>query len=588
MNFRLKKAAKTDGAAGEARFAPLASAATASAATTSSATASAATSFSAPSPLGSEPLDAEIVVAVFRTVVLVAALFVPRLINSFVPLATPLIWLAAMAGAYNFLVVGAYFWRGRLSLRRPFIIAMDLVLITLWIRLTSAWSLFPLYYVVVVVAAMWYRIWGGVLTAFCCNFLYLLMLIRGFAASTNSAPPSITDTFRLVLQSSFLGTSLALNVGLLFLIGSLVGSLALAQERERTRRLEEQLLLANYQREIDLATQMQPLLVAHEWFVQSDETLAMETSSELPVAQHFVSQHLVAGFPVSVEERELQGALSSTRSPLQAPEILPHTRATMADKAHVKLGATMLTAREFGGGDYFDFIPLENGRSALCIADVSGKSVRAQARLPLLKYALRALAPLYPEPEILMRRLNETLAPDLQNDLFIGLCYIVLDPRINKLHWCNAGHIAPLLLPLRSVDEKNRAIPQLIALETSGPALGLFPESHYEAKTAVWRPGDRILMFTDGLSDALSYHEREDGEEQVRHVALELEQNAWREPQNVAQHFLDLAKEALDDTESLFARLSPLRRHNEPVVGKIGRRDDITIVVARRPLPDEK
>ena len=543
------------------------------------------------SSLRSEPPDAEIVVAAFRTMMIVAALFVPRLLNGPVPISQPLIWLAVVAGTYNLLVVGAYFWRGHLGMRRPFIIGMDLALITMWIRLSSGWDLFPLYYVVVVVAAMWYRIWGGVLCAFCCNFLYLVMLMRSIVDYANiralgsaPAPPSLYETFYLLAHLPFLGTGFALNVALLFLVGSLVGSLALAQERERTRRLEEQLLLANYQREIDLATQLQPLLISPELFGRAAQD--SEDSFSLTEPQD-------DNLPLS-EAARLQ---SSTRLAGSRPlELLPTSRATLADKAHVKLGAVMQPAREFGGGDYFDFIPLENGRSALCIADVSGKSVRAQARLPLLKYALRALAPLYAEPEALVTRLNETLAPDLQNELFIGLCYIVLDPRANRLKWCNAGHIAPLLLPQhlmqQPTDDRGHVAPEIIALETLGPPLGPFPEIAYESRSASWRPGDRLLLFTDGLTDALSYRGREDGEEQIRHIASEVEPSFWLEPQSVAQLFLALAKEALEDHDTLFSRLSPLRRHNEPMVGQNERggerRDDITVVVARRALPEEK
>jgi len=547
------------------------------------------------SSLRSEPPDAEIVVAAFRTMMIVAALFVPRLLNGPVPISQPLIWLAVVAGTYNLLVVGAYFWRGHLGMRRPFIIGMDLALITMWIRLSSGWDLFPLYYVVVVVAAMWYRIWGGVLCAFCCNFLYLVMLLRSvlaYAQTTlpTASPPSLSyaEMFSLLVHLPFLGTGFALNVALLFLVGSLVGSLALAQERERTRRLEEQLLLANYQREIDLATQLQPLLISPELFGR-----AAQDSEAAPPLDEFQEDNL----PLS-EAARLQ---SSTRLAGSRPlELLPTSRATLADKAHVKLGAVMQPAREFGGGDYFDFIPLENGRSALCIADVAGKSVRAQARLPLLKYALRALAPLYAEPEALVTRLNETLAPDLQNELFIGLCYIVLDPRANRLKWCNAGHIAPLLLPQHSpqhspqhpTDDRGHVAPEIIALETLGPPLGPFPEIAYESRSASWRPGDRLLLFTDGLTDALSYRGREDGEEQIRHIASEVEPSFWLEPQSVAQLFLALAKEALEDHDTLFSRLSPLRRHNEPTVGQTERgserRDDITVVVARRALPEEK
>jgi serine phosphatase RsbU (regulator of sigma subunit) len=153
---------------------------------------------------------------------------------------------------------------------------------------------------------------------------------------------------------------------------------------------------------------------------------------------------------------------------------IPAKSRSFAHDINLQLGAIMQPAREFGGGDYFDLIPLEGGRTALCIADVAGKSVRAQARLPLLKYALRALAPLHLEADVLVKRLNETLSPDLQNELFIGLCYIVLDPRAGRLSWCNAGHIAPLLFPLRPYNERGRYVPEVILSKPPGRRLGHF------------------------------------------------------------------------------------------------------------------
>jgi len=243
---------------------------------------------------------------------------------------------------------------------------------------------------------------------------------------------------------------------------------------------------------------------------------------------------------------------------------------------------------------------------------------------------------LYHEPDALVKRLNETLSPDLQSELFIGLCYIVLDPRHGRLTWCNAGHIAPILLPLRHGDhvatppvvlqntalqdmpsrapasqneigqgeigrgeekktirgvaqtmgEKPRTktihLPDVMPLETDGPALGPFPEVSYTSQSLPWLPGDRLLLFTDGLSDALSYGGSEDGEEQIRLIALAMQQTSWHNAPAVAQRFVDLAAAALDDAASSPIPLSPLRRHNEPIIGiKSGRRDDITVVVAR-------
>jgi hypothetical protein len=225
-----------------------------------------------------KPPDAELVVAVFRTVAILVALLAPQLLNARAEMSSPRIWLAVVAGAYNLLIIAAYLLQGQFRLRRPFIIAMDIMLVTLWIRLSSEWGLFPLYYIVVIVAAMWYRVIGGVLTALCCNFLFVFLLLRNIAetsrASLQLSPPppplSIWEAFTLLIHSPFLSTGFALNIALLFFIGSLVGSLAQAQERERTRRLEEQLLLANYQREIDIATQLQPLLVVPHWLSEPE------------------------------------------------------------------------------------------------------------------------------------------------------------------------------------------------------------------------------------------------------------------------------------------------------------------------------
>ncbi len=517
--------------------------------------------FNAPTP------DVELIVAGFRTLVLLVALFVPRLFNRSAPYSIELISLAAIAGIYNLVVVFAYLSPGPFGLRRPLIVALDILLITLWIRVSGQWELFPLYYIVVVVAAMWGRVFGGVLTASFCNFFFLLLWAR--AAGDPRTPMLFSTAF-------------ALNVASLWLVGCLVGYIAEAQERERVRRLEGQLLVANYQREIDIATQLQPLLMPTQWIAGGAADTPHDTASQTPDTE--------PGTVRAVGATASGAAASGAPSASALADVRPLP--AMPDPT-LQLGAAMKPARAFGGGDYFDVIPLGGGRTALCIADVSGKSVRAQARLPLLKYALRALAPLYPEPDALVKRLNETLAPDLQSELFIGLCYIVLDPRHHRLTWCNAGHIAPLLLPHRAPSSdkasssnpssgKGAYHPAVMALETDGPALGPFPEISYTEQSLPWRPGDHLLLFTDGLSDALSQGGNEDGEERLRHIALAMDETSWHEPHAVAQRLIDLAGEALEETISLRSHFSPLLRHNDPMftAGDV-RRDDMTVVVAR-------
>ncbi len=458
--------------------------------------------------------DAEMILAVFRTVILVVALVGPHVFYSDYALGPLGIALAALAGVYNIAVAVSCLKPRRFGLRRPFIIAMDLSLVTAWMQITENYQYFSFYYIVVIVGALWFRVLGGAVTAAFCNFFYLLFLVNWFNDRDRALPTEFVSR-------------IALDTGLLFLAGCLVGYISEAQEIERQRRLEDQLLIANYQREIDLSTQLQPLLFSTE------------------------------GQSTTTGERRL-------------------------DDLHLEAGVAMQTARTLGGGDYFDILPLKNGKTALFIADVSGKSVRAQARLPLLKYALRALAPLYSDPAVLLGRLNETLAPDLQPELFIGLCCIVLDPAHQTLSWCNAGHVAPLLLPLAppgsdTSDEFEE--PALLPLETVGPALGMFADASYEAHTFPWLPGDQILMFTDGLVDALSYGESEDGEAQIKRLCARLVSGRRLGAREEAQNFVDMAVAAFDAATPLTQRFNilstslPQAPHSH--------RDDVTVALVR-------
>lgn len=462
--------------------------------------------------------DAEMILAVFRTVVLGAALIGPFFFYADYSLGWREIALAALAGIYNIAVGISCVRPKRFGLRRPFIIAMDLALVTAWMQLGENYQLFSFYYIVVIMGGLWFRVMGGAITAAFCNFFFLFFLVR----AANDAD--------LTIPTATIGR-IALDTGLLFLVGCLVGYMSEAQEAERQRRLEDQLLIANYQREIDLSTQLQPLLFSPE-----------------------------------------TGQTSANGRVLDP---------------HLDVGVAMQSARTLGGGDYFDILPLPGGKTALFIADVSGKSVRAQARLPLLKYALRALTPLYPEPATLMARLNENLGPDLQRELFIALCCVVLDPQHQTLSWCNAGHISPLLLPQTAPDstendgESDLSHPPVLPLETDGPALGMFPDTHYEARTLPWLPGDQLLMFTDGLVDAFSYGGTEDGEAQVRRLCGRLvgRESAVREE---CHNFVDMAVTAFDAATPITERLAAPGKNLDPDAAPLtSNRDDVTVALIR-------
>ena len=454
--------------------------------------------------------DAELLLAALRMLLLLALAIAPRVLQIEEAYQPSALLLMAVAGVYNIFTIVASIYPARFRLRRALIVVMDATLISAWIHLSGRWDLLPFYYVVVVVAAMWYRVLGGVIMAAICNFLWLLLWARLAATPGMVRLPIFT-------------LSMALNSILFFVIGALAGYIAEAQDREREQSLERELLIANYQTEIDLSGELQPLLLSR-----------LEKSG---------------------------GA------------------------GNLDIGAALQSARDVGGGDYLDVIPLPNGTTLLCIADVSGKSIRAQARVPLLKYSLRALAPLHPHPAELMARLQTTLLPDLGPELYIAICLVVVDSEMESLTWCNAGHLAPLLVRggvAASGGKGEITADRPAELAATAPALGLFPESKIAQKTIGWNSGDALLMFTDGLPDALSYGGEFDGEAQVRALALALresrEQNApVPTAAEAAQELVALAGVALGD-KPFVARHFTLARSS---IAQAVHRDDVAVLVAR-------
>ncbi len=445
-----------------------------------------------PSPLGlrDDIRDAELLLAAFRTLLLIALAISPLVLRNEDAFSPSAIALMGIAGVYNIAMAVACLFPARFGVRRPIVLAMDTTLITAWVHLSGRFELVTLYFVVVVVAAMWFRVFGGVVAAAICNFLFLFLWAR---IAVEASLGGHAEQFPF---------SMAVNSGLLFVIGALAGYISEAQERERNVRLERELLIANYQHELDVSGELQPLLIGRPDF------------------------------------------------------------STPFD-----FGLAVRSARATGGGDYLDVLPLPDGRVLCCIADVSGKSVRAQARVPLLKYSLRALAPLYPDPVDLMAHLQTTLAPDLGPDLYIAICLAAFDAPTKTISWCNAGHIPPLLIPANG---------EVQELEATCAPLGLWPEIEPQGRKISFRPGDALLMATDGLSDALSFGGEVDGEAQVRLLTPRLVgENAVRAPE-AAQKMVELAEAALENNSFVARHFTMGEELGEPRAYT----DDVAVLVA--------
>jgi len=166
--------------------------------------------------------------------------------------------------------------------------------------------------------------------------------------------------------------------------------------------------------------------------------------------------------------------------------------------ASLEIGRIYVPAVQQGdvGGDYYDFLPLDRGRMGIIIADVSGKGLRAATGTAMGKYILRAYALENPAPCDVVRRTNNALARQFQEDsAFLTLFYGLWDSRMHQLTYVNAGHPYPFLwqreagqcLPLRS--------PQTMLL-------GILPDQPFTEQRVDIQPGDVILAYTDGATEA--------------------------------------------------------------------------------------
>jgi len=171
------------------------------------------------------------------------------------------------------------------------------------------------------------------------------------------------------------------------------------------------------------------------------------------------------------------------------------------------------------GGDCYDAIPFGRGRLGLSIADVVGKGIPAALLMSNLQAAVRAFATDAAQPSELCQQVNRILCGRIAEDRFISFFYCVADSELGLLTFANAGHYAPVLI--RSDGSVER-------LTSGGAVLGVFPEGTYGQERVSIGSGDRVVLFTDGITEARDAADEEFGEDRL--VALAREHRACSAP----------------------------------------------------------
>jgi sigma-B regulation protein RsbU (phosphoserine phosphatase) len=169
-------------------------------------------------------------------------------------------------------------------------------------------------------------------------------------------------------------------------------------------------------------------------------------------------------------------------------------------------------------GDYFDVFPLDKDRLAICLADVSGKGMAAALLMANLQASVKAFASDTVSPGAMCARLNTALSDNIAPGRFVTLFYGILDANTRVLQYENAGHCLPLLVHADGAVEFPAAY--------SG-VLGLFSHWTYSDREQVLKPGDSLLLLTDGVLEASDAKEEEFGYQRlIASVMASCEQGA--------------------------------------------------------------
>jgi serine phosphatase RsbU (regulator of sigma subunit)/anti-sigma regulatory factor (Ser/Thr protein kinase) len=290
-------------------------------------------------------------------------------------------------------------------------------------------------------------------------------------AYLQSAPGPV-DTTRLELESPALGAMRAAGVVLVVPLvsqGELIGTLNLGPRlSEQDYSTDDRRLLTT------LAAQAAPAIrVAQLVRDQADEAAERERlAQELRVATLIQQQFLPRELPV-----------------------LPHWQ----------VAAFYGPARAVGG-DFYDFIAMDDGRIGIAVGDVTDKGVPAALVMARTHSVLRAEASRLGTPGEILARANDLLCPEMPARMFVTCLFAILDPATGRMVFANAGHNLPLVRTGDVVTE----------LRATGLPLGLMPGQTYEEVTTVIAPDSNLLLYSDGLVEAHDVQRRMFGFDRLR------------------------------------------------------------------------
>ena len=189
------------------------------------------------------------------------------------------------------------------------------------------------------------------------------------------------------------------------------------------------------------------------------------------------------------------------------------------------------------GGDYYDFIPTQSGNVAFCLGDVSGKGTAAALLMANLQATLRGQTLACTCARDCLDRSNNLLFQSTDSEKYATLFYGILDPAQHSLAFTNAGHNYPFLLSSDGKVER---------LKTIGIPLGFLEDFEFSEHTVPFNIGDVLVLFSDGISEAMNKHEEEFEEERILQV---IKSNMDQSPHQMIENLISSVREHADGEE---------------------------------------
>jgi serine phosphatase RsbU (regulator of sigma subunit) len=262
----------------------------------------------------------------------------------------------------------------------------------------------------------------------------------------------------------------------------------------------------------------------------------------------------VAGVKVFANERRLLAIESELEVARQIQSSILPSGTPQTDTLRIAASYLPMTAV---GGDFYEFVQVDRQHLGFLVADVSGHGVPAALISTMLKVAMHTVAPFSSQPGEVLRGLNRVLGGQLRGQL-ISAAYLWIDTEQRKAWYSSAGH--PPLLRWRAESPDQIGSPghaaSLDSIESNGLLIGVLPDAEYPVLELALNPGDRFLLYTDGVVEP---------------------ENAAGDAFGAAELERMIRKHALESPTELSAKLLEEIRRWQPAT--VAQQDDITLLV---------